>query len=232
MERKKNLIIVGLSTTAEHLYEFVKEYDLFNVLGFAVDKDYLTTKEYLGLPVYAIEDLSAIMDKENDFLFVAMLWNKLNSDRRKIYERLKSQGYKFANVVSPTAKIRGELLGDNCWFHDYTIVQYGAKIGANVMMMAFSLIGAHVNLGSHCFLGTKATVAGGCKVGDQSFIGINSTVFDDRIVGEKCIVGACSVVKRDLPDCSICKTSLENVIVKTYEKDIIESKLQFKLNKH
>ncbi len=232
MNKKENIVIVGLSSTAEHVCHFIKEYDLFNIIGFAVDREYLNETTFQGYPVYAIDDLHKIINKKEDFLFVAMLWNKLNSDRRKVYERLRADGYKFANIISPTAKIRGELLGDNCWFHDYTIVQYGAKIGSDVMAMAFSLIGAHVNLGSHCFLGTKSTVAGGCNVGEQTFIGINSTIFDDRNVGEKCIVGACSVVKRDLPDFSVCKTSLENMTVKTYSSEIIESKLQFNLNKH
>ena len=37
---KERLIIIGLSTTAEHVLSFVNYYDLFEVVGFAVNKDY------------------------------------------------------------------------------------------------------------------------------------------------------------------------------------------------
>ena len=93
--------------------------------------------------------------------------------------------------------------------------------------MAFTLIGAHTEIESHCFFGAKSTIGGGCKIGKQSFIGINSTVFDDTIIGEKCIVGACTAVKRNMPDYSLCKTSSTNTEIKQYSEDIIESKLLF-----
>lgn len=226
----KKLIIIGLSTTATHLFEFVKCYDLFEVLGFAVDREYIRMESYKGLPIYAIDEIDKVIDKERDYLFVAMLWNKLNSERRAMYERLKRVGFKFANVISPTARIRGALTGDNCWFHDYTIVQNDAVIGANVVAMAFTLIGADVVIGPHCFFGAKSTIGGGSKIGEQSFVGINSTVFDDTVVGEKCIIGACTAVKRNMPDFTLCKTNTEGFIVKSYNKDEIESKLLFSKN--
>lgn len=229
---KPDVIIVGLGSTAEHVYRFIREYDLYNVAGFAADREYVRQDRLFGLPVHALDDLSSAVDKSRDFLFLAMLWDRLNAGRRKVYTRLKGQGYRFANLISPTARIRGCLAGDNCWFHDYAIVQHGAQIGADVMAMAFSLVGAHAVVGSHCFIGARATVAGNCRVGEQSFVGINATVFDDRTVGRKCIVGACAAVKRDLPDCSVCKTATDSMDIKTYDENVIEDKLQFKLNRH
>lgn len=227
---KQKLIIIGASTTAIHVYKFINEYELFDIVGFAVNRQYINEEIFMGLPLYSIEDLEDIIDKNEDLLFVAMLWNKLNADRRHIYENLKKEGYHFANIISPTAKIRGKLKGDNCWIHDYAIIQNDVEIGENVAMMAFTLIGAHTEIGSHCFFGAKSTIGGGCKIGKQSFIGINSTVFDDTIIGEKCIVGACTAVKRNMPDYSLCKTSSTNTEIKQYSEDIIESKLLFSKN--
>ncbi len=227
---KQKLFIIGASTTAIHVYKFVKEYQLFDVKGFAVHKKYIKDTTFQDLPLYAIEEIDKIVDKNKDLLFVAMLWNKLNADRRHVYENLQNEGYHFANIISPTAKIRGKLKGDNCWIHDYTIIQNDAEIGENTAIMAFTLIGAHTEIGSHCFLGAKSTIGGGCKIGEQSFIGINSTVFDDTIIGKKCIIGACTAVKRNLPDYSSCKTSLTSTEIKQYSEEIIESKLLFNKN--
>lgn len=226
------LIIIGTSTTAEHVYSFVKEYNLFDIQGFAVDATYKKQDTFLGEPLFEIEDLENIMDKKNDLLFVAILWNRLNADRRDVYLRLQSQGFKFANLVSPTAKIRGKILGDNCWFHDYVIVQHDAVIGSNTLVMAYSVVGAHVELKSHCFVAAKSVIGGNCKVGEQCFLGIASIILDDRKIGNKCIVGAATVVKRDMPSFSSIKTTLDNFNVKTYLESDIENKLLFTANRH
>jgi len=229
---KQNLVIIGANTTAEHVYSFVKEYNLFNVIGFAVDAAYKNQDIFLDKPLFEIENLENIIDKKNDLIFVAILWNRLNVDRRNMYLRLQSQGFKFANLVSPTAKIRGKILGNNCWFHDYVIVQHDAIIGANVIVMAYSIIGAHVELKSHCFVAAKSVVGGNCKVGEQCFLGIASIVLDDRKIGDKCIVGAATVVKRDMPSFSSIKTTLDNFNVKIYLESEIENKLLYTANQH
>lgn len=226
----ENIVIIGTSTTAIHVYEFIKFYNLFNVVGFAVDDDYKTGDSFQEKPLYSISDLHSVIDKDKDCVFVAMLWNHLNADRKQLYNRIKRMGFRCANLIAPTAVIRGRIIGDNCWLHDYTVVQNDAEIESDVMIMAYSLIGAHAHVHSHCFLGAKCTVAGGCSVGEQTFVGINSTVFDDTLIGNKCIIGACTAVKRNMPDNSKWVTASDNFTIKQYTEDEIESKLQFKLN--
>ena len=170
------------------------------------------------------------IDKNEVKLFVAMLWNRLNADRRSVYEKLKGEGYKFVNIISPLAVVRGKLLGDNCWIHDYVVVQPYSEIAENCMVMAFSLIGASAKIGAHCFTGAKSVVAGGCTIGEQTFVGINCTVFDDTKIGKKCILGACSVVKRNVEDYSVVKTDVNNMIVRQVGEENIENKLLFREN--
>ena len=223
-------MIIGTSSTAEHVYSFVRAYDLFEVKGFAVNRQYRNEESFLGLPVYELETLKEHEGTEFDVVFAAMLWNALNSDRRRVFAQVQAMGLECANVVSPKASVYGELAGKNIWVHDYAVIQNGAEIGDDVMIMAHAMVGSRSKIGSHVFMGTKSTVAGGCSVGEQSFIGINSTVFDDTHVGRKCIVGACSAVKRNLPDCHVCKTRLESMQVKAYAPEVIESKLLFREN--
>lgn len=225
----EKLIIVGTGPNSVHVYSFIKDYNLFDVIGFAVNREYITEDTFEGLPVYPIEDLDKHIDKENTLLFVALLWNRLNSDRKKLYTELKKQGYHFANLISPKATVRGELAGDNCWVHDYVVIQNNTVIHSNVAMMAYSLVGDHSDIGAHCFMGTKSTVGGGSSIGEQTFIGINCTVFDDTKVGKKCILGACTAVKRNVPDFSLYKTSSE-MVIKQYAETEIETKLIAKQN--
>jgi len=227
---KKNLVIVGTSSTAITVKSFVEHYDLFNILGFAVNRSYIKDPIYCEKPVFAIEELDNVIDKDNDLLFVAIQWNHLNADRRKVYESLKVLGYKFANLISPNAIIKGKLIGDNCWIADQVNIDFGSVIGSNCFLKIQAFVADSCIIEDHCFIGAKSLIAGGCKVGKQSFIGLSSTLFDDTTVGEKCIVGACTAVKRNLPNYSKISTSLDNYKIKQYEEDEIESKLISSLN--
>ena len=66
---------------------------------------------------------------------------------------------------------------------------------------------------------------GSAVLGEQCFTGVNSVVFDGVTMGKRCIAGACSAVKRDMPDNTICKVSSDSFIYRTYDERIIESKL-------
>lgn len=226
MER---LIIIGLGTNARHVFEFVNDYKLYEVIGFAVDEQYRTETTFYDKPVYTIESLGEQIDKDKVKVFIALLWNHLNADRRDLYIRLKTQGYKFANIISPKAIIRGKIKGDNCWIHDFVVIQNDAEIGNNVAIMAFSLVGAHSKIEEHCFLGAKSTIGGNSFIGTQSFVGINCTVFDDTKIGSKCILGACTAIKRNMPDYSYTKMSTVYE-VKQYDSETIEEKLIFSKN--
>lgn len=226
----EKLIIVGTGTNGRHVYEFVKMYKLFDIIGFAVDEKYITEKSFKGLPVYPLEKLNDYVNKNEVKLFVALLWNHLNGDRKYLFERLRSEGYSFANIISPTAIIRGEIKGSNVWVHDNVIIQNDTVIEDNVAIMAMTLIGADSHVYSHCFFGAKSLLGGGSIVGEQTFVGINCIIFDGTIVGKKCILGACTAVKRNVPDFSLYKTS-SDMVIKQYGEEEIENKLIYSLNK-
>ena len=226
---KENLVIVGLNTNARHVYEFVKHHDLYNIIGFAVNEEYRTTDEFKGLPVYALETIHQKIDKPFK-AFVAVMWNRLNADRKKIYNYCKEHGIQMANLISPLASIKSEIAGENIWVHDFVVIQNDTIIESDVFIMAQSLIGANCHVEPHCFFGAKSTIGGGCQIGEQSFVGLNSTIFDCTTIGKKCLVGAGTIVKRNLPDFTRCKTDSYTCEIKQFAEDEIESKLMFKKN--
>ena len=225
----EKLIIVGLSTNARHVFEFVKDNNLFEIIAFAIDKEYRDTDTFRELPVYDLESLENHFDKGSVKLFIALLWNRLNADRRDLFERLSDRGWQFANLISPYARVRGCIKGRNVWVHDYVVIQNDVVIGDDVAIMAQSLVGADCTIGNHCFLGANCTVGGGSTIGEQCFIGIKCTVFDGTIIGKKCILGACTAVKRNVPDYTLFKTS-SDIHMKTYSETEIEEKLLFRKN--
>ena len=230
MEKKHKLIIVGIGSNARQAHDFVRFHNLYEIAGFAVNREYYSEETYLGLPVLVLEDLRThfLMGEIN--LFVALGWNRLNADRRKVYEQLKREKYTFANLISPTAIIRGSIEGDNCWINDYVVIQSGAVIKSDTFIREHVVIGDNTVINEHCFVGIKSLIAGGCSIGEQCFCGIHSTIFDEVTIGKKCIIGGSAVVKRNMSDCSVCKTDTNNMVTLSYDETIIESKLMFSKN--
>lgn len=221
---QKKLIIIGLSTTAEHVYSFVRNHGLYQIAGFAVHQQYLTTPTFKGLPVYPLETLNQECDLSSTEVFVAILWDHLNRNKKNVYEYCKLRGYKMANLISPHAIIRGEIAGDNVWVHDYVIIQNGARIESNAFIMAFTHVGPDSHVGKHVHMSARSLLGGSSRIGEQSFIGLSATVFDETIIGRKCIVGACTAVKRNMPDCSRW-IGTGDYAIKQYSEDVIEDKL-------
>lgn len=219
----RRLVIIGTSETSERILKFCQLYELFDVVGFAVDREYKKNDMFHQLPVWDIETLDTHINKEEDLIFVALFWNHLNRDRRQLFERLKSKGFHSANIVSPKASVRG-VIGENCWIMDNVIIQEGACIGDNVIIADNALIGNMSKIKNHCFCGANSTVMGGVVVGEQSFLGNCSSILEGVHVGRKCLIGAVTFVKEDLNDFTMIKTDVSNTI-KQYSESEIEMKM-------
>jgi len=228
---KRRIVIIGLSTTAERIYNFIVKHNLFDVIGFALDKEYIKEHSYRDLPIFDLATLESKIDSENDLLFVAIAWNKLNRDRMNVYSELSRRGFHFANIISPNSQIYSSISNENIWIGDNVIVETGALIGSNTFIDHNAYIGTHSIIKSHCYLGAKSLIAGKCIISEQCFIGLNATVFDEITIGRKCIIGACTIIKRNIPEFSIVKTNLNlNVIIQS-NSDEIETKLDANKNK-
>ncbi len=225
MKTMKKLIIIGTSSTARHVASFVRMHNLYQIAGFAVSEQYKTGNQFMGLPLFTLERLREEVGNNDFEVFVAVLWNHLNRDRAELYNYCKNEGYPMANLISPLASVRGNIEGNNCWIHDFVVIQNDTTICANVFIMAFSLIGANSHVGCHCFFGGRSTLGGGSTVGERSFIGLSATVFDGTQIGRKCIVGACTAVKRNLPDFSRYSSTSDSIRVRQYAEHEIDEKL-------
>ena len=49
------LVIIGTSIAANNIYKFVEKYHLYDVVGFAVNKEYKTQDVFLDKPVYELD---------------------------------------------------------------------------------------------------------------------------------------------------------------------------------
>lgn len=218
---KEKIVIVGAGHLAKEVIDFINRYELFDVLGFTVNKDRIEYSGYLGLPIFPIEELENYVDKEKVKLFLAISWyHNMMGLREEKYNEFKNKGFSFANVISPKATIWTEDIGEGNWILDSVYIGYNAKIGNNNVIRAGSSIEHYSSVGNNCFIASNANFAGHVVLGNRCFVGVSSTVYNQVIIGNKCIIGGGVVIKRNIPDYSLC--IIDNSIVIQKDIDSIE----------
>ena len=215
----EKVLIIGTGNTANESADFIKKYNLFKIVGYSVNKRYLTGNEHNDIPIYALEDIEKFIDNNQVKLFIGIGWGqRLNQVRKDIFNELKSKGYSFANLIAPQAVLMTDDIGEGNWFHDFCYVSHDVKIGDNNEFRAFSTIGHFTTVGSHNHF-SKCTIGGATKIGDCNFVGMQAVVYNRINVGNKNFIGAGTLVKKDVGDFTVISAEESNRVVLT-EKQV------------
>ena len=167
---KEKLIIVGTGGMAPEVVYFVEKYDLFDIQGFSVDKQYMVNSSYMERPVFPLEELEKYVDVEDVKIFVAISWyNYMNKYKRQKFEYLKEKGFHFANLISPLASVNSSAMGEGNWIMDFVYIGYKSNIGDNNTFCSHSLLGHGTTLGNHNVFSGGARVAGNNTIGNQNY---------------------------------------------------------------
>lgn len=199
MEKKK-LVIIGVGETADIAYEYFTNDSSYEVVGFAVEKQYKNIEKFKGQDVICVEDINEIFPKDDFYLFVAISSSKLNTVRQRIYENMKNLGYSFATYVSSHAFVwKNVEIGENSFVFENNTLQPGVKIGNNVILWSGNHIGHHSFIGSNSFVSSHVVISGYCTVGENVFLGVNSTIINNIKIGDYSFVGAGALIQKDVP---------------------------------
>lgn len=216
----EKLLIIGAGYLAEEVVSFIQRYDLFEIIGFAVDTNYIK-EEHMGYPVYNLKNIENGIDKNEAKIFIAISWYQyLNKYKREKYDELKAKGFHFANLISPSATVLSQDIGEGNWIDDQVYIAYGSSIGSNNTFRPCSYVAHHSSIGNHNVLSIKSTICGSVTMGDCSFIGASALVFNKVRIGNKCIVGGGAIAKRDLLDYSMVVAS--DCYIKQCDENSIE----------
>ena len=78
MNKNKKLIIFGKGELAElSNYYFTNDSD-YEVVAFTLDKEYMDSDSYLGLPIVPFDDIENNFSVEEFEIFIAIGYSKLN----------------------------------------------------------------------------------------------------------------------------------------------------------
>lgn len=209
------IVIAGVNEYSEYVYYTIKKENNIEVVAFATLKDHINQSEFCGLPVYAVEDLSSVLDMNSCQVLLAIGYTKMNKRRENTYNICKRFGYKIYTYISSRAVCDSDEIGEGCIIMPTAYVPPCTKIGkCNIINMgtyithtgsigdfnwfaATIVMGGNIKMGSNCFIGMGCTLKNGITVGSEVFLGANSYLSDNATEG-LAYMGSPAVNKRNL----------------------------------
>ena len=199
MEKTRKLIIGGDSLFAEIAYEYFTHDSEYEVVAFAVEKDYITRDVLFGIPVVPFETLEDKYTPNEHFFYSANVYTQLNRLRTRLYQNAKARGYAPASYISPRAFVWHNVeIGEHCFIFEDNVIQPFVKIGNNVILWSGNHIGHHTTIKDNVFISSHVVVSGVCTVEENSFFGVNASVGDQITIGKDNVVGSGCLVHKNL----------------------------------
>jgi len=204
-DNPKKIIIVGASGYASLMREAFDYDSPYSVVGFSVEKKFLKSEEFDGLPVVDIENIENYWASSEHFFHVAIGYYGLNRHRERLVNSMIERGYSPASYISSRATISPSArIGLHCVIADRAIIQSKAVLGDNIVFYG-STIGHDAVIANNCFFSVGSLVLGYTQIGEYSFIGAGAVIVNDLVLGSDCVIGAGAVVSKNLPDNTLIK---------------------------
>lgn len=192
------LVIVGDGLFAEIAHEYFEHDSPYEVVGFAVEEEYLRRHELRGLPVVAFERLQDRFDPSGHDVFCALTYTQVNRLRTRLSAEAKAKGYGLASYVSSRAFVwRNVELGEHVFIFEDNTVQPFVRIGDNCVLWSGNHVGHHSVLEENVFVASHAVISGTVTVGRNSFVGVNATLVNDITIGPDNWIGPHVIITRD-----------------------------------
>ena len=202
------LVLVGDSLFAQIAYEYFTHDSPYDVVAFAVERDYRKRDELFGLPVVDFETLAERYPPGEHSVYVALVYTQLNRLRARFVAAVRELGYPLASYVSSRAFVwPGVELGEHCFIFEDNTVQPFVTLGDNVVLWSGNHIGHHTRIRDNVFVSSHVVVSGSVDVGENSFLGVNSTLVNDITIGRDTWLGPQVTITRDTAPGSVYRPS-------------------------
>ena len=212
------LIIIGDSAFAEVAYEYFTYDSSYEVVAFAVEKNYITKSQLFGLPIIPLEEIETYSPQEHQ-IFVALTYGKMNRNRERLLNIALNLGYKAASYVSSKAFIwKNVEIGHNTFIFENNVIQPFVKIGNNTILWSGNHIGHHSTIGNHVFMSSHVVISGFATIKDYCFCGVNSTISNNITLEKDTWIGPNVLVTKDTAEGALLKQdSTEQSSISTHK---------------
>jgi len=194
----EKIIIFGLGNISQIANFYLSHDEKYKVVAFTIDKEYIKSESFEGLPVVAFEDIENKYSIYDYKMFIPLSYTKVNKLRAKKFLEAKEKGYKFISYISPNATVASNAtIGENCFIFENNTIQPFVTIEDNCILWSGNHIGHHSTIKTNCFIASQVVISGGVEIGENTFIGVNATLRDHITVGKSNVIGAGALILGD-----------------------------------
>lgn len=200
----EKIVIFGTSQLASLAHFYFTHDSPHEVVAFTLDSDYITAKEFRGLPVVSFDEVEKLYPPSEYKIFLPISFKQMSFLRKRKFEEAKEKGYTCVSYVSSKASTWPDLtVGENCFIFEDNTIQPFVTIGDNCVLWSGNHIGHHTNVHDHVFITSHVVISGCCEIGENSFFGVNATVRDETNIGKASLIGMGAIITKDTPEYSI-----------------------------
>lgn len=193
----KNIIIFGANDLGRLLKFYLEQdNDQRKVVAFTMDRDYISSSEFCGLPVIAFEDIKAYFPSSEYEIMIAIGNSKMNNLRKDVFLRCKEKGYSLASFYHSSCSIHSNDIGEGNIFLEYCLVYPFAKIGKGNLLWDHVLISHDCTVGDFNTFSSYADLCGYVTIGNNGYFGKHCIINDYNKIADYTLVGANAYAKK------------------------------------
>jgi sugar O-acyltransferase (sialic acid O-acetyltransferase NeuD family) len=197
-QRPRRILIFGTGTGADTARRYFERDSPHEIVGYLVDREFLTVPTFNGRPVVAVEDAVGTFSPDDVLAFVPLGSSRMNMLRAEKYQLLKSLGYRFATYIHASNRLEGHCeIGENCFILENQSVNFDAVIGNNVVIWSGCQIGDRSRIGDHAFLAAHVVLNGDVTIGEYAYLGSNCNISNGVHVAQQSFIGANALITQD-----------------------------------
>lgn len=207
---KPQIILVGAGGHCKACIDVVEQTGEWQIAGIIDLKD-SGVEEVLGYPVIGCDEDLPELRKQYDYALVTVGQIRSAEPRVRLFEQLKSLGYKQPGLVSPLAYVsQHATIGEGTIVMHQALVNVGAQIGPNGIINSHALIEHDALIGEDCHVATGAKVNGDVKIGRGCFIGSGAVIKQGVELADNVMIGAGALILNSIsrPGCYVNQSRL------------------------
>ena len=198
----QSIVILGAGGFGREVLDIIiaqnKVSKRWKILGFVDENPELKGKVLNGYPVLGSFDWFTKIDLK-EIRVVCAIGD--NISKKKVVEKAKGLGLRFANVVHPSVIMTEFVtLGEGVVICAGCILTNQITIGNHVIINLDVTIGHDSIIEDFCTLSPGVHISGRNKIGEGANVGTGAVTIQGIVIGRWSIIGAGAVVAQDIPE--------------------------------
>lgn len=193
---QKKVIIFGNTKFSKLIKWYIENDTDRELVGFTVEKEYLTEKIFEGFNVVPFDKIEDEYDPRDYEILIAIGYSNMNSIREKIYYKIKEKGYDVASYYHSSSINQAHKIGEGNIILEGNVIQPFVEIGNCNLIWYNTSIAHDVSIGNFNTFAGSSSLSGFVQIGNNCFIGNNSTIKDKIDIADYTLVGAGSYISK------------------------------------